>query len=288
MKGIVLAGGAGTRLHPITKVVCKQLLPIYDKPMIYYPLSALLLAGIRDILIISTPEALPLFRELLGDGSQWGVQFSYIVQPTPAGLAQALILGEEFLAGDSCCLVLGDNIFYGHGFTGNLRAAAQVEEGAAIFGYRVKNPEAYGVVEFDSSGRAIGIEEKPQKPKSNFAVPGIYFYDQTAPARAKALKPSKRGELEITDLNLSYLNDGKLRVEVLSRGIAWLDTGTHESLLQAAMFIETIEARQGYKVACLEEIALGMKFIDEAAVRKAAEQMCNSPYGQYLLELLKS
>lgn len=285
MKGIILAGGAGTRLHPITEAVSKQLLPVYDKPMIYYPLSALMLAGIREVLVISTPRDLPNFRALLGDGSRLGMQFSYREQPSPDGLAQAFIIGEDFIGSDTVCMILGDNIFYGHGFGGTLKEAAKLTQGATVFGYAVNDPERYGVVEFDTSMRAISLEEKPQKPKSNYAVTGLYFYDNTVAARAKALKPSARGELEITDLNRLYLNEGLLDVKILSRGMAWLDTGTFESLLQASNFIATLEQRQGLSASCIEEIAYKNGFIDREKLIEIAQPLAKSQYGKYLLKI---
>lgn len=285
-KGIILAGGAGTRLHPVTIAVSKQLLPVYDKPMIYYPLSVLMLAGIRDILIISTPEDLPLFKRLLRDGRQWGVNFTYAEQPRPEGLAQAFTIGRDFIGRDKVCLILGDNIFFGHGFQELLRRAVALDQGGLIFGYWVRDPERYGVVDYDQSGQVIGIEEKPARPKTNYAVPGLYFYDNQVVEIASNLKPSKRGELEITDVNLEYLRRGQLRVELFGRGFAWLDAGTHESLLEAGTFIETLEKRQGLKVACLEEVAFRMGFIDEAQLGHLAESMVNSGYGAFLLSLL--
>ncbi|NLT34815.1 MAG: glucose-1-phosphate thymidylyltransferase RfbA [Gaiellales bacterium] len=286
MKGIVLAGGAGTRLYPATRVVSKQLMPVYDKPMVYYPLSILLLAGIREILIISTPQDLPRFRELLGDGAWIGVSLSYAEQPRPEGLAQAFLIGREFLAGEPACLLLGDNIFYGHGLPEKLERAAALTDGGLIFGYWVADPERYGVVEFDAHGKALAIEEKPQQPRSNWAVPGLYFYDGRVSEKAAQLRPSPRGELEITDLNLGYLREGRLSVEKLGRGIAWLDTGTHDSLLKASNFIQVIEERQGLKVACLEEIAYRKGFIDREAVRRQAEALAGNGYGRYLQRVL--
>ncbi|MGI6496507.1 MAG: glucose-1-phosphate thymidylyltransferase RfbA [Kiritimatiellia bacterium] len=286
MKGIVLAGGAGSRLHPITFAVSKQLLPVYDKPMIYYPLSVLMLAGIREILVISTPTDLPRFRELLGDGSHFGVSFSYAEQPRPEGLAQAFLIGREFIGGEPVALVLGDNIFYGQGMSNLLRQAGTLTDGAQIFGYRVSDPERYGVVEFDGDGRAISLEEKPAKPKSPFAVPGLYFYGPDVADLAARLRPSPRGELEITDLNRLYLEQGRLRVGVLGRGVAWLDTGTYESLLQAGNFVQTVQVRQGLKVACLEEIGYHKGWIDDDALAARAQAMANNDYGRYLKQLL--
>jgi glucose-1-phosphate thymidylyltransferase len=286
-KGIVLAGGSGTRLHPVTRAVSKQLLPVYDKPMIYYPLSTLMLGGTRDILIISTPQDLPAFRRLLGDGSQWGLTFSYAEQPSPDGLAQAFLIGEDFIGSDPCCLVLGDNIFYGHDFSQTLQQAAARRDRATIFGHRVRNPAAYGVVELDAAGRALGIQEKPAVPRSNYAVVGLYFYDNRVVDIARSIRPSARGELEITDVNMRYLELGALDVELLGRGTAWLDTGTHESLLQAGLFIETIEERQGLKIACPEEIAYRMGYIDAAQVERLAEPLRSVGYGRYLLQLLQ-
>ena len=289
MKGIVLAGGSGTRLYPITKGVSKQLLPIYDKPMVYYPLSALMLAGIRDILVISTPADLPAFRRLLGDGSDYGVRFSYAEQPSPDGLAQAFLIGEEFIGGDSVCLVLGDNIFHGSGFTGMLREAVRTveeEQKATIFGYRVDDPERYGVAEFDAAGNCLSIEEKPAHPKSNYAVVGLYFYPNKVVRVAKSIKPSARGELEITSVNQAFLGDGELKVQTLQRGFAWLDTGTHDSLAEASIFVEVIEKRQGLKIACLEGIAYRNGWITAGKVRELAAPMLKNQYGQYLLKLI--
>jgi glucose-1-phosphate thymidylyltransferase len=285
-KGIILAGGSGTRLAPLTNVVSKQLLPVYDKPMIYYPLSTLMLAGLRDILLISTPHDLPHFQRLLGDGARWGINLSYEVQPSPDGLAQAFLIGERFLAGSPACLILGDNVFYGAHLTDALRRAADQTTGATVFGYYVRDPERYGVVEFDASGKAISIEEKPKAPKSNHAVVGLYFYDSDVVSIAKDLKPSPRGELEITDVNVEYLRRGALRVERLGRGNAWLDMGTHESLLQASNFIETVESRQGLKIACPEEIAFRKGWVDAETVASIAAPMKNSTYGKYLLQVV--
>lgn len=288
MKGIILAGGSGTRLYPITIGVSKQLLPIYDKPMIYYPLSVLMLAGIQDILIITTPEDQSAFQRLLKDGSQFGINLNYAVQPSPDGLAQAFIIGEKFIGNDSVCLVLGDNIFWGQGFTPILKRAAQRPSGATIFGYQVKDPERFGVVEFNEHQKAVSIEEKPNSPKSNFAVTGLYFYDNSVIDIAKSVKPSDRGELEITSINQMYLDSGNLNVELLRRGFAWLDTGTHESLLEAAMFVETIEKRQGYKIACLEEISWRNSWLTDEEVLTASRALSKNSYGQYLHDLIKS
>lgn len=284
-KGIILAGGSGTRLYPLTRVVSKQLLPVYDKPMIYYPLSVLMMAGIRDILIISTPEDIGKFEILLGDGSQWGLKFTFVVQPRPEGLAQAFVIGGEFIGNDNVCLILGDNIFYGHGLPQLLREATSLEKGGLIFGYWVRDPERYGVVEFDREGKVLGIEEKPAVPKSSYAVPGLYFYDSKVVEIASRLKPSARGELEITDLNVEYLKADELNVMLMGRGFAWLDTGTHESLLDACIFIETIEKRQGLKISCVEEIAYRLGYIDAQQLRFLASPLSNSTYGQYLLRI---
>ncbi|NLG71361.1 MAG: glucose-1-phosphate thymidylyltransferase RfbA [Chloroflexi bacterium] len=287
MKGIILAGGRGTRLYPLTLGISKQMLPVYDKPMIYYPLSMLMLAGIRDILVISTPEALPAFCTLLGDGSQWGLNFTYAEQAEPRGLAEAFLIKPEFIGNDPVCLILGDNIFFGHGLPEKLRKAAKLTEGALIFAYPVRDPQRYGVVEFDDEGNALSIEEKPAKPRSHFAVPGLYYYDNQVVELARSLKPSARGELEITDLNREYLKRGQLRVEVMGRGVAWLDAGTHESLLQAANFVQAVEERQGMMISCPEEIAYRMGYIGKEELRRLAEQMKSNEYGKYLLRFLE-
>jgi len=287
MKGIILAGGSGTRLYPLTKAISKQIMPIYDKPMIYYPLSVLMLANIREILLISTPRDLPVFEELLGDGSQLGLKLEYKVQKHPNGLAEAFIIGEEFIGDDNVCLILGDNIFYGSGLSGLLEEAAKLEEGAVVFGYPVKDPRAYGVVEFDKNGKAISLEEKPENPKSNYAIPGLYFYDNTVLKKVKSIKPSARGELEITSVNEKYLEEGKLSVKKFGRGVAWLDTGTHEALLEAANFVQTVQKRQGFYIACIEEIAYQKGWIGEEEVRELAKVMMKTEYGKYLIDLLK-
>ena len=287
MKGIILAGGSGTRLYPLTKSISKQIMPIYDKPMIYYPLSVLMLANIREILIISTERDLPVFRELLGDGSDFGVRLEYKVQEKPNGLAEAFLIGEEFVGNDNVALILGDNIFFGSGFSGLLEEAGKIKEGAVIFGYPVKDPTSYGVVEFDQNGKAISLEEKPKVPKSNFAIPGLYFYDNTVVEKAKNVKPSSRGELEITTINEMYLNEKNLNVKILGRGIAWLDTGTHEALLEAANFVEAIQKRQGFYIACIEEIAYKKGWIDNKKLEELAETLQKTEYGKYLKELIK-
>lgn len=288
MKGIILAGGSGTRLYPLTKAISKQIMPIYDKPMIYYPLSVLMLANIREILIISTPRDLPVFEELLGDGSQLGLKLEYKVQEHPNGLAEAFIIGENFIGDDNVCLILGDNIFYGSGLSGLLEEASKLKEGAVVFGYPVKDPRAYGVVEFDKNGKAISLEEKPKVPKSNYAIPGLYFYDNTVIEKAKNVKPSARGEIEITSVNKMYLSEGKLNVKNLGRGTAWLDTGTHEALLEATNFVQTVQKRQGLYIACIEEIAYQKGWISGEKVRELAKFIIKTEYGQYLVDLLKS
>lgn len=286
MKGIILAGGSATRLYPLSKAISKQIMPVYDKPMIYYPLSTLMLAGIREVLVISTPRDLPMFEALLGTGEELGMKFEYVIQDVPNGLAQAFVLGEKFLDGEAGCLILGDNMFYGQGFSKMLKEAATIEEGACIFGYYVKDPRAYGVVEFDEDGKVMSLEEKPEKPKSNYAVPGLYFYDKTVSAKAKALKPSARGEFEITDLNKCYLNEGTLKVQLFGRGFAWLDTGNCDSLLEAGNYVETIQNRQGFYISCIEEIAWRNKWIDNEQLRVLGKHLDKTAYGQYILSLL--
>ena len=287
MKGIILAGGSGTRLYPLTKAISKQIMPIYDKPMIYYPLSVLMLANIREILIISTPRDLPVFEELLGDGSQLGIKLEYKVQEHPNGLAEAFIIGEKFIEDDNVCLILGDNVFYGAGFSGLVEEVAMLKEGAVVFGYPVKDPRAYGVVEFDKNGKAISLEEKPENPKSNYAIPGLYFYDNTVVKKSKSIKPSARGELEITTINEEYLKEGKLNVKQLGRGVAWLDTGTHEALLEAANFVQTVQNRQGFYIACIEEIAYQKRWICKERLEELAKPLMKSEYGKYLLDLIR-
>lgn len=286
MKGIILAGGSATRLYPLSKAISKQIMPVYDKPMIYYPLSTLMLAGIREVLVISTPRDLPMFEALLGTGEELGMKFEYVIQDVPNGLAQAFVLGEKFLDGDAGCLILGDNMFYGQGFSKMLKEAATIEKGACIFGYYVKDPRAYGVVEFDEDGKVMSLEEKPENPKSNYAVPGLYFYDKTVSAKAKALKPSARGEFEITDLNKCYLNEGTLKVQLFGRGFAWLDTGNCDSLLEAGNYVETIQNRQGFYISCIEEIAWRNKWIDNEQLRVLGKRLDKTAYGQYILSLL--
>ncbi|MEG1616198.1 MAG: glucose-1-phosphate thymidylyltransferase RfbA [Bacteroidales bacterium] len=287
MKGIILAGGSATRLYPLSKAISKQIMPVYDKPMIYYPLSTLMLAGIREVLIISTPRDLPMFRQLLEDGSRLGMRFEYIIQEKPNGLAEAFLLGEDFLDGDSACLILGDNMFYGQGFSGMLHRAAAIEKGACVFGYFVKDPKAYGVVEFDENNRVIGLEEKPEEPKSNYAVPGLYFYDKTVVEKAKTIQPSKRGELEITDLNRLYLEEGTLQVELFGRGFAWLDTGNCDSLLEASNFVATIQKRQGFYVSCIEEIAWRNGWISNEQLLRLGKELDKTEYGKYIIDLIQ-